>query len=333
MTGCASEDAEVDELGEEEDSEPPELYSGDVSRAGRLRRLTALDTSPEYSSGGSSSSSSPSSSTSLSSSAHPVTRDECPGSHPVGPSRAQSGNPDLTGWDDWLLGIGDGRDGDTIAVPEEICIKIGKTKKEEEKALAELVEKVFPEVMRAEKKRQEEKKAARREEAARRKEAAGREETAGRQVREQEEPSREAGPEQEFWVKGRCILTPTNANVDEVNHFLVSKWQGKEQELLSADSADEEQDRRSYSSEFLASLNPTGLPAHRLVVKSGIPLMLLRNLEPGAGLCNGTRLIFKGMQGYVMVCTIMDTNVKVLIPRISLKPKDREYPFEWSRRQ
>ena len=33
MTGCASEDAEVDELGEEEDSEPPELYSGDVSRA------------------------------------------------------------------------------------------------------------------------------------------------------------------------------------------------------------------------------------------------------------------------------------------------------------
>ena len=61
--------------------------------------------------------------------------------------------------------------------------------------------------------------------------------------------------------------------------------------------------------------------------------MLLRNLEPGAGLCNGTRLIFKGMRGYVMVCTIMDTNVTVLIPRISLKPKDREYPFEWSRRQ
>ena len=88
MTGCASEDAEVDELGEEEDLEPPELYSGDVSRAGRLPRLTELDTSPEYSSGGSSSSSSPSSSTSLSSSAHPVTRDECPGSHPVGPRLA-----------------------------------------------------------------------------------------------------------------------------------------------------------------------------------------------------------------------------------------------------
>ena len=83
VTGCASEDTEVDSLGSEEDSEPLELYSGDVSRAGRLRRLTALDTSPEYSSGGSSSSSSPSSSTSLSSEAHPVTRDWCRWSHPV----------------------------------------------------------------------------------------------------------------------------------------------------------------------------------------------------------------------------------------------------------
>ena len=84
VTGCAEEDKEVDELGEEEDEEPPELYSGDVSSAVKRRRRPARDTSPEYSSGGSESSSSPSSSTSASSEAHPVTRDECPGSHPVG---------------------------------------------------------------------------------------------------------------------------------------------------------------------------------------------------------------------------------------------------------
>ena len=33
VTVCAEEDKEVDELGEEEDEEPPELYSGDVSSA------------------------------------------------------------------------------------------------------------------------------------------------------------------------------------------------------------------------------------------------------------------------------------------------------------
>ena len=77
--------------------------------------------------------------------------------------------------------------------------------------------------------------------------------------------------------------------------MLTNNCPGKEQVLLSANS--EEQDSRSCSAEYLCSLNPTGLPTHRLVVKPGDPLILLRNLEPGAGLCNGTRLIFKRMQG------------------------------------
>ena len=83
VTGCAEEDKEVDELGEEEDEEPSELYSGDVSSAVKRRRRPARDTSPEYSSEGSESSSSPSESTSVSSEAHPVTRDWCRWSHPV----------------------------------------------------------------------------------------------------------------------------------------------------------------------------------------------------------------------------------------------------------
>ena len=141
---------------------------------------------------------------------------------------------------------------------------------------------------------------------------------------EEEQPAaRETGTEQGSWVKGRWILTPTNISVDKVNHFMITKWPGKEQELLSADIADEEKDSGSYSVKYLGSLNPTGLPAHWLIVKPSIPMMLLRNLEPSAGLCNGTRLIFKRMQGYVMVCHIMYIDVKVLIPRISLKPKDR----------
>ena len=83
VTGCAEEDKEVDELGEEEDEEPLELYSGDVSSAVKRRRRPARDTSPEYSSRGSESSSEPSESTSVSSEAHPVTRDWCRWSHPV----------------------------------------------------------------------------------------------------------------------------------------------------------------------------------------------------------------------------------------------------------
>ena len=47
-------------------------------------------------------------------------------------------------------------------------------------------------------------------------------------------------------------------------------------------------------------------------------------------------LIFEKMHKNLLECRIVGgefCNRKVLIPRISLKPKDKEFPFEWSRRQ
>ena len=67
--------------------------------------------------------------------------------------------------------------------------------------------------------------------------------------------------------------------------------------------------------------------------------MLLRNLEPKKGLCNGTRLIFKNMSANnrLMICytgrMVGGQPEEVAIPRIILRPKDKEYSFDWSRRQ
>ena len=65
--------------------------------------------------------------------------------------------------------------------------------------------------------------------------------------------------------------------------------------------------------------------------------MLMRNLNPKMGLCNGTRLIFQKIhKNYLLECTIVGgehSSRTVLIPRVSLRPKQREFPFEWSRRQ
>ena len=65
--------------------------------------------------------------------------------------------------------------------------------------------------------------------------------------------------------------------------------------------------------------------------------MLMRNLNPKMGLCNGTRLIFQRIhRNHLLECKIVGgehRNRTVLIPRITLRPKDREFPFEWSRRQ
>ena len=65
-----------------------------------------------------------------------------------------------------------------------------------------------------------------------------------------------------------------------------------------------------------------------------MPLMLLRNINPRQGLCNGTRVIFdKCIDNKLLQCTIVETGRIVLIPRITFIPKLNEYPFEWQRRQ
>ena len=47
----------------------------------------------------------------------------------------------------------------------------------------------------------------------------------------------------------------------------------------------------AYPVEFLQQLNTGGLPPALLCLKVGYPVILLRNLDPGEGLCNGTRMV------------------------------------------
>ena len=55
----------------------------------------------------------------------------------------------------------------------------------------------------------------------------------------------------------------------------------------------------AYPYDYLITLNFTSIPPARLELKVGAPIMLPRNMAPGLGLCNGTRLVvsFAAMQG------------------------------------
>ena len=71
-------------------------------------------------------------------------------------------------------------------------------------------------------------------------------------------------------------------------------------------------------------------------MKLGCPLILLRNLDPGKGLCNGTRMILLNAYRNILEVMIMGGDhhgEKAFIPRITLKPSSREYPFVLKRRQ
>ena len=69
-------------------------------------------------------------------------------------------------------------------------------------------------------------------------------------------------------------------------------------------------------------------------LKPGMPLMLLRNLSPKEGLCNGTKLIFiRFLNNKLLLCKLTSTGKEVFVPRIRFVSDDGEFPFHWPRRQ
>jgi ATP-dependent DNA helicase PIF1 len=91
-----------------------------------------------------------------------------------------------------------------------------------------------------------------------------------------------------------------------------------------------------YPTEFLNSIEVSNFPCHKLVLKKGAVVMLLRNLKQNIGLCNGTRLLICELGQRVLQCVIlMGTNISetVYIPRSSLTNTDVKWPFTLQRRQ
>ncbi|KAL4562150.1 hypothetical protein LXL04_034344 [Taraxacum kok-saghyz] len=99
-----------------------------------------------------------------------------------------------------------------------------------------------------------------------------------------------------LYFQERAIITPKNEVVLEINDRHLSLFPGEEKEYLSSDSLCEDEflheqfNRDLYSPDVLNGLNLSGLPKHKLILKVGIPVMLLRNIDQKNGLCNGTRL-------------------------------------------
>ncbi|KAG6514057.1 hypothetical protein ZIOFF_024396 [Zingiber officinale] len=96
------------------------------------------------------------------------------------------------------------------------------------------------------------------------------------------------------YMVGRAIITPKNVDVDIINDILISNFPGEEKEYISWDSV-EDDNNNFFQEEFLNSLTPSGLPPHIITLKVGCPIMLLRNVAPELGLCNGTRLICRSL--------------------------------------
>ncbi|XP_065837896.1 ATP-dependent DNA helicase pif1-like [Oscarella lobularis] len=132
------------------------------------------------------------------------------------------------------------------------------------------------------------------------------------------------------WLSERAILAPTNESVYLINDNLLKLIPTQERHYISIDTTVKIDDAVNYSTEFLNSLNPTGLPPYILTLKIGAPIMLLRNLDPPK-LCNGTKLIVRQLRANVIEATIAVGQYEgehVFLPRIPLIPSDTTIPFK-----
>jgi ATP-dependent DNA helicase PIF1 len=138
------------------------------------------------------------------------------------------------------------------------------------------------------------------------------------------------------YITSRAILSTRNDCVDMINMRMISRFQGDEMVYHSFDSVVDDPNNY-YPTEFLNTLTPNGLPPHVLKLKIGCPVILLRNIDPANGLCNGTRLIVRGFQKNTIDVEIVlgpHAGNRVFLPRIPLCPSDDEmFPFHFKRKQ
>jgi ATP-dependent DNA helicase PIF1 len=85
-----------------------------------------------------------------------------------------------------------------------------------------------------------------------------------------------------------------------------------------------------YPVEFLNTLQFSGIANHKLELKVGMLILLLRNLNQSIGLCNGTRLIANRLGQRVIEAEIItgnNVNKRVFIPHIIMSPSGTDWPF------
>ncbi|KAL3851390.1 hypothetical protein ACJIZ3_013272 [Penstemon smallii] len=134
----------------------------------------------------------------------------------------------------------------------------------------------------------------------------------------------------------RAILTPKNDCVEEINDLLINRYPGVAKEYVSFNSTIDSTQQGEYE-DYLNGVSVGGLPPHLLNLKVNSPIMLLRNLNPVEGLCNGTRLICKELGDNFIGAEIAVGEFKgnhVFIPRIPLECTDKlKCPISFKRMQ
>lgn len=148
-------------------------------------------------------------------------------------------------------------------------------------------------------------------------------------------------PPPDYFLK-RIILAVRNSDVEDLNADVLGKMYGNCRTYYSANSivteagADDNLEEKIFPPEFLHTLSASGLPPGELQLKVRCPLILLHNLAPGIGLCNGTRMVLLHTTPKVLeVCLIGGDHNRdiVMIPCTMSTPSGWNVDFSFKLRR
>ena len=102
--------------------------------------------------------------------------------------------------------------------------------------------------------------------------------------------------------------------------------------LTSVDTVGDLDSQTMFPTEYLNSLNLSGLPKHELKLKKNTVVILLRNMDIKAGHCNGTRYLVKEIGRYRFLLEKLnqkegDKNTTLILPRIPMRYGETKIPI------
>nr|XP_047142809.1 uncharacterized protein LOC124817066 [Hydra vulgaris] len=136
----------------------------------------------------------------------------------------------------------------------------------------------------------------------------------------------------------RVILTPTNVASLTIIKEVLERLHGQVKTYLSAGQIETNDltEINNFPVEFLNSLTLSCMPIHCLTLKVDCVIILLRNLDLKAGLCNGIQMKACALQNNYIdaeVLTGVSEGKQVFVTRIQLAPLDSNLSFVLKHRQ
>ncbi|KAF1892080.1 hypothetical protein Lal_00036435 [Lupinus albus] len=126
----------------------------------------------------------------------------------------------------------------------------------------------------------------------------------------------------EEFLQSKAILISTIEIVDQINEYVMSIIPGEKRNTrVQIHDANEIEAVNILTPEYLNSFSIFSILNHKIKLKVGTPIMLLRNLDQVEGLCNGIRVVVIKMTNHVleaMIASGKNIGNFIYVPRMSM---------------